>query len=197
MIDGLILKAKNAYVQKYKEGEVIFSAGEKPSHYYQIVKGSVKLQNVDSNAKEIVQEIRKSGQAICAFTMFVEERYPVSALAVNDCEIIKLAKKDLLPLLTQHQELGKYLLEDISAALVPKYLLASIFYKQSTADKIIILSDFLKRNKRDRALYSYKIPLTRREIADFTGLRIETVIRVIKDLEKQNLLKIVNRKIYY
>jgi CRP-like cAMP-binding protein len=197
MIDELILKSKQAYIQKYKDGEVIFAAGDSPVYYYQILKGAVKLKIVDSNGKEIIQESRHSGQSICGFTLFVDECYPVSAVASKDCEMIKMPRADFRALLDQHSELGNFLLEDISSELVPKYLLAGMYYKQNTADKIIILLDYLKRKKRNRALYSYKIPLTRREIADFTGLRVETVIRVIKDLEKQNLLRIINRKIFY
>ena len=42
----------------------------------------------------------------------------------------------------------------------------------------------------------YKIDLTRQQMGDLTGLRVETVIRTIKTLEKKGELKIVNRKVY-
>ena len=37
---------------------------------------------------------------------------------------------------------------------------------------------------------------TRNEIANMTGLRIETVIRTIKLLEKEKLLELRNKKIH-
>jgi CRP-like cAMP-binding protein len=42
----------------------------------------------------------------------------------------------------------------------------------------------------------YAIDLTRQQIGDLTGLRVETVIRTIKTLEKKGELKIINRKVY-
>ena len=42
----------------------------------------------------------------------------------------------------------------------------------------------------------YHIELTRQQIGDLTGLRVETVIRTIKTLEKKEEVKIINRKVY-
>jgi CRP-like cAMP-binding protein len=42
----------------------------------------------------------------------------------------------------------------------------------------------------------YLINFTRQQIGDLTGLRVETVIRTIKNLEKKGALKIINRKVY-
>lgn len=44
---------------------------------------------------------------------------------------------------------------------------------------------------------SNMIPFTRRQLANLTGLRWETVIRTVKKMEKENVLKIKNGKIYY
>lgn len=42
----------------------------------------------------------------------------------------------------------------------------------------------------------YLINFTRQQIGDLAGLRVETVIRAIKSLEKKGELKIINRKVY-
>ncbi len=41
----------------------------------------------------------------------------------------------------------------------------------------------------------YQVPFTRQQIADMTGLRVETVIRAVKKLEDDGKLKIVGHKI--
>jgi len=40
------------------------------------------------------------------------------------------------------------------------------------------------------------VEITRQQIADLTGLRVETVIRSIKSLERKGELSIVKRKVY-
>ncbi|WP_424493064.1 helix-turn-helix domain-containing protein [Salinimicrobium sp. GXAS 041] len=45
--------------------------------------------------------------------------------------------------------------------------------------------------------YSFKVEiLPRQQIADFIGLRVETLIRATKSLEKKGELKIKQRKVY-
>ena len=41
------------------------------------------------------------------------------------------------------------------------------------------------------------IPYTRQEIANFTGLRVETVIRVFTKMNNCNKVEIIHHKIYY
>jgi CRP-like cAMP-binding protein len=41
------------------------------------------------------------------------------------------------------------------------------------------------------------IAFTRQEIANFTGLRVETVIRTLKKMEEENKVTIDHRKLYY
>jgi CRP-like cAMP-binding protein len=42
----------------------------------------------------------------------------------------------------------------------------------------------------------YEVTLTRQQISELTGLRVETVIRAIKKLEKSKKLSIKERKVY-
>ncbi|MEG1266832.1 MAG: helix-turn-helix domain-containing protein [Myroides sp.] len=39
--------------------------------------------------------------------------------------------------------------------------------------------------------------MTRQEIANFTGLRVETVIRALGKMKKNNIVEIKSQKIYY
>ena len=60
---------------------------------------------------------------------------------------------------------------------------------------IAFLNSFKKKtgNPTEKIL----IPYTRQEIANYTGLRVETVIRVFTKLNKNNKVEIINHKIYY
>jgi CRP-like cAMP-binding protein len=54
---------------------------------------------------------------------------------------------------------------------------------------------------KDNSLYicnsCNQVMLTRQQIADFTGLRVETVIRVIRILHEKKLLAIQKGKVFY
>ncbi|MDV3508388.1 hypothetical protein CMU89_00875 [Elizabethkingia anophelis] len=57
--------------------------------------------------------------------------------------------------------------------------------------------DYYKSFEKNKKPFSFPIPLTRQQMANFTGLCVETVIRTLKKMEIDNLLKIHNSKIMY
>jgi CRP-like cAMP-binding protein len=60
--------------------------------------------------------------------------------------------------------------------------------------RILALIDFLKRKEQVEDLFP--VDLTRQQIADLTGLRVETVIRAIKQLEQDGEIKLIKHKVF-
>ena len=60
--------------------------------------------------------------------------------------------------------------------------------------RVLAIIDFLKNQYGDDN--EHKILLTRQQIADLTGLRVETVIRAVKSLESIGEIEIRNHKIF-
>jgi len=87
-----------------------------------------------------------------------------------------------------------------------RYLSDRLFYKyvmlfnNSAIDpmsKIKSLMDYYKGSSLKQTPYSYPVPLTRQQIANLTGLRVETVIRTIKKMAEDNVLRLDGRTILY
>jgi CRP-like cAMP-binding protein len=58
------------------------------------------------------------------------------------------------------------------------------------------LLKYLRDNSPKEQKSNFYIPYTRQQIADMTGLRVETVIRTVKQLQKEGKLEIMQHKIY-
>ena len=56
---------------------------------------------------------------------------------------------------------------------------------------------FLNSNKKGSGNTKELVPFTRQEIANFTGLRVETVIRTFTKMKANNKIEIINHKIYF
>jgi len=68
---------------------------------------------------------------------------------------------------------------------------------QDPEHRIIRILDYLKRYVHHiEGKFKFKVNLTRQQIADLTGLRVETVIRAMKGLEKKGEIKIKSGKVY-
>lgn len=111
-------------------------------------------------------------------------------------KILKLPKGDFINLLKHHPEVSSKMFQCLADILYNKYIMLFNISSSDPIFKIKTVMDCLKGNSDDHK-YSYEIPLTRQQLANLTGLRVETVIRTIKKMHNSNLVKIENRKIYY
>ena len=62
--------------------------------------------------------------------------------------------------------------------------------------QIIELLNYYKNKSQKDISIPYKVNFTRQQLADMTGLRVETVIRTIKKLNNKGELTINNGKVF-
>ncbi|WP_370899668.1 Crp/Fnr family transcriptional regulator [Chryseobacterium gossypii] len=197
IIDENLLLEYGAKYENYKADEIIFRAGSLPKFYFQIVKGTVELSNYHEDGKEFTQNILMDGQCFGESLLFNDKAYPMNAVAKNECTILKLTKAEFYSLLSQNPETTFNMFRCLADRLYYKYIMLFNISSPDPSFKIKTIMDYYKDYNSDKSPYSYQVPLTRKQIANLTGLRIETVIRTVKKMEKEDILKIENGKIYY
>ena len=63
--------------------------------------------------------------------------------------------------------------------------------------RIQTLLQILKKNISNRNAERIRVDLSRQQIADMTGLRVETVIRCMKKMQEKGIINIEKRKVYF
>lgn len=198
MINEQILESLGATTEVYHAGESIFEESEKPKYYFQIIEGKVKLNNYNHEGREILQTFLEQGQCIGESSLFVDDvTYPVNAVAVTVCKIFKLRKSLFFEMLENHPEISLQMNRYLSKILYFKQIMAPILCTNSPTFKIKALLDYLKSNQEEKEPFAFQVPFTRQEMANLTGLCVETTIRTIKTMEKNNVVVIRKRKILY
>lgn len=195
-IDEQILLKHGAIVKKYDRNEIVFHEGEFAKYFYQIKVGRLKMFNMNSENKELIQGVFTDGESFGEPPLFVDEQYPASAMALTNCSILKIAKENLIQLLLANPKIQLLFINLFAHRVLYKSkTLRNIVYN-TPSDKIIC---FLRtyKDKNSSEDEQVKIPFTRQEIANFTGLRVETVIRTLKKMEEKNMVSIVNRNLFY
>ncbi|MEM0938189.1 MAG: Crp/Fnr family transcriptional regulator [Bacteroidota bacterium] len=190
-----LLLAHGATTMEYPKGVAIFDRGEEAINYYQVKNGEVKMVNYSQEGQEFVQGFFKKGDSFGEPPIFGNFTYPASAVAAQRSKIFKLRKRHFFELLEAHFEIHKKFNRILSNRLRYKGMMLSEISSHSPEHRIRTLLSFLKDQI---ALESeFEIPYTRQQIADMTGLRVETVIRTIKKMESDGNLKILNHKIVF
>ncbi|MBL3547673.1 Crp/Fnr family transcriptional regulator [Chryseobacterium sp. KMC2] len=197
MITEDLLISFGAETINYKAGDLIFREEEYPMFYYQIEKGKIKLNNYTEDGKEFIQNIFSDGHSFGESLLFVDRPYPMNALAMENSSIFRISRESFLNLIKNNPEVSLNVYQCLAERMYYKYIMLYNLSFQNPVSKLKLLLDYLKSYHDDKAAYSFQIPLTRQQLASLTGLCVETVIRTIKQMEKDNILKIEQRKIYY
>lgn len=111
--------------------------------------------------------------------------------------ILKLAKPSFEKMLDDHPNISRDINKFLSERLYYKFLMLENNASLHADVRIRGVMDYHKSFSTGIGPFSYLIPLTRQQLASITGLRVETVIRTIKNLEKDDILKIIKGRIYY
>ncbi|CEJ70154.1 Crp/Fnr family transcriptional regulator [Chryseobacterium oranimense] len=197
VISESVLYSAGADIKKYRATEFIFKEGEGSHYYYQIMTGNIKLNNYDSDGKEFIQNILADGESFGESVLFIDQAYPMNAEAMTECSILRLCKSAFFELMAKFPKLYLEMCKSLSQRLYYKFVMMQNISFQNSAARLTGLMEYLKGSHNDRKPYSFMVPLTRQQMASLTGLCVETTIRTIKTMEKQQIVRIKDRKIYY
>lgn len=197
MIAPQLLEKYGVLKKSFDKNEIIFEEGNLPTHYYQIISGEVKMSNYNDDGREFIQGIFYKGQSFGEPPLFLNQNYPANAIAVDNSEVLFLPKSNFLKLLEENAAVSIKIIENLAQRLYYKSVMAAEMSTQEPEHRVLKLIDHgIAYFNFKKDTNGYLINFTRQQIGDLTGLRVETVIRTIKALEKKGLLKIINRKVY-
>lgn len=196
IIDVDILLTWGATFHNLAKGHVLFREGDFANFYYQVVEGKIKMSNTNEEGKEFIQGIFEAGSSFGEPPLFDGAAYPASAIADEESTIIRLRKENFLQLLKDNFEIHFSFTQTLAKRLRFKSLISKEISSYGPLHRV---STLLKEYKKSHGIQSaelFKIDLTRQQIADMTGLRVETVIRSIRQMQENGELKIEKGKVY-
>lgn len=174
--------------------EVIFHEGDEANFFYQVEEGKVKMVTYSKEGQEFIQGLFDEGDSFGEPPLFSGSRYPSSAYALTACKILRLPKDRFFTLLKENFDIHIQLDSVLCDRLRYKNMILSEISFYEPEHRIISLFNYLKSKSQTKE-EPFQVPLTRQQIADMSGMRVETVIRTIKRMEDEGKLQIQDRKI--
>jgi CRP/FNR family cyclic AMP-dependent transcriptional regulator len=196
IIDLDLLLAWGATFHNLEKGQVLFCEDDPAHFYYQVVEGRIKMCNCNEEGKEFIQGMFETGESFGEPPLFDGGIYPASAEADEASVVIRLRKENFLQLLKENFDIHFGFTQTLARRLRFKSLISKEISSYGPMHRV---STLLQEYKKSRGIADnelLKIELTRQQIADMTGLRVETVIRSIRELERNGHLKIERGKVY-
>jgi len=183
----------NSVKIRYKKGEIICKQGGFVSHVMYMEKGLAKVF-LENGTNSLVLRITPDRNFLGLAAVSEEYAYfPYSALAYIDSEIRQIEVGAFRTLMKQNYDFTRQIIDILASNSLQIYGRFFCFtYKQAfgrLADILLCLADRIFKN------CEFDLPLSRKELAELSGMSPETVIRMLKEFNDEGLIRMNGRSI--
>lgn len=173
----------------FARGETIFSEGDSAEYAYKIASGTVRLCKHMSDGRRQIAQFIFPGE----FFSFMDlKEHSFTAEAVNDVVLLCYPQKQIERLGEERSTLRKRFADvltrrvrDIQNHLV---MLGRQTAKERVAAFLVHVIEHMGIDKNGLM----ELPMSRQDMADYLGLTIETVCRVLSAMKRERLIDIPN-----
>ena len=197
MIDVNLLLARGAGYKRLIPEEILFEEGDHCEYYYQVVRGQLRWVNFNKEGDEYLQTIIEKGESIGELPLFDGGVYAATAIANQASQVVRLPKEAFHALLVEQPEIHFSFSKLLTERLRFKFFLLKELANHDSEKIITALLKYLYEKKDHVCSVCSQVMLNRRQLAEMTGLRVETVIRVMRHLNEIGIIQIHHRKAYY
>ena len=181
------------HVGPFREGEHVFREGEPFTAIAAVRAGTVKTYVIDATGREQVLGFFLPGEVI-GLNAISHARYPCNAIALDTVMLCRFSFPMMATLATRMPGLQQQLFRLLSLDIGKAALLAGDY---SADERMAAFLIALSRRYAERGFSADRFHLTmaRTDIANYLRLAAETVSRVLRRFQDEQLLQIERREI--
>lgn len=191
--EDLASLSENRTQLSYLKGETLFKQGAFAPHVLFIQSGLIRVYLQTGRSKVQNLWVARSGDFLAFSALFGERTYSYSAVALKDSELLMIDTESLRKLLHTNPEFGyRITSKNINSEKHLMELVASLSYKQMRGKLATALLYLNSEALQGEELFSH---LSRKDIADFASISVESVIKFLKEFEKEGIIELGNKNI--
>ncbi len=180
----------------YKKKEDIFFEGSPPEWFYIVSRGKVKITKISHEGKEIILEIISPTDIFGGVAVIRGFPYPASAAAMEETDVLKISRKNLLRLVDRFPNLMYCIALQLGDRMKSSYdSLKNIALERVEARIAALLLKLAgKVGVETKTGLLIDMRLTKQDVADMVGTTVETSIRTFSRFKKEGLVSDTNGK---
>ncbi len=174
----------------FTRNQTVFSEGEPAAYAFKILSGAVRLFKLLPDGRRQIAGFRLAGDY---FGLDGEGSYMLNAESLSDLIVIRYARSHLSRLEAERGDVRNKVMDMLRRDLWAAQNQLIMLGKQSARERVA--SFLLQLAERDHLENgdAISIPMGRQDMADYLGLTIETVCRVISELKRIRTISVPDR----
>lgn len=182
----------------FKKGQTLFVEGSPPFGLYCISKGNIKITKSSESGKDAIVRVVSEGDVLGHRSIFTSQNYGATATAIEDTSVCFIDKKYIMKLVQDEPSVACNLIAKLGEDLGASETKVASFSQKSVLERtceLLLLLNESHGQDLENGDSILGIILTREEIASMVGTATETIIRVLSDLKKENIIAQEGKKI--
>lgn len=172
----------------FRQGEEIYAQDEDADLIYQVVRGSVRTTHLQADGRRQVGDFYYEGDVI---GVEVGEAHRFSAEALTGCEVLALRRSGSAAYETGRVERMVWAATASELRRAQSHML--LLGRATASEKVArFLMDIANRFKGEFVI----LPMSRQDMADYLGLTIETISRMLGRLQAEGVIEFSGSRKY-
>lgn len=176
----------------YNIGETICKQGAFASHIMLVKSGKAKLVH-ESKIRNLILKIVMPGEFLQLPSLFEENLFRFSVVSIESTTIWHIEKSVITNIIRKNPDFAIEIIRIINKnklSIIDRF--TSLTQKQAhgkMADLILYLSEHIYKS------LNFQMTLSRKDIAELTGMSTETVVRILTEFNNDGLIKMNGKKV--
>lgn len=181
----------------HRRGQILYYEGTKPLGIFCVNSGVVKIYKTASNGKEQIIHLAQKGDFLGYAALLGEENHSNSAMIIEDAKICFVPKETFFNSLLQNTQFFRRVAKSLSHEIGVMEEKLTDATQKSIRERLAFVLLQLGNSYGVEGGGSQKIDLilSREEIAGIVGTATESVIRLLSEFKKDNLIELEGKKI--
>jgi CRP/FNR family nitrogen fixation transcriptional regulator len=186
-LDALVALERIGTRLSFSRNDEIYAEGDAATCWYKVVYGTVRVCKLRADGRRHIAEFSFSGDC---FGLDSAGERSYSAEAVDDVIVMRFPRQETEQLIDRNSALARHMRDTILRDLANAHGRALLLGRMTASERVAaFLIEMFERRDRRRAL---DLPMSRNDIADYLGLTIETVCRILSILKRGGAIAIPN-----
>jgi len=182
--------ASAAALKKIAKDELVFNEGDPAAFFCVVGKGKVKVFKLSPEGKEQILLIAQPGDSFAEATLYSQAKFPASAQALEDSELVVINRERFISLLAKNPELAVNLIARLSELLRN---LTNLIEGLSLSDVTTRVALYLLRLTHSvplKGVHTLRLPEKKVVLASQLGTIPETLSRSLAKLAREKIIAV-------
>jgi len=184
-LDALIALERTGTRLQFSRNQEIYAQGEAAGFWYNVIAGTVRITKLRSDGRRHIAEFCFSGDA---FGLAGAEERDFSAEAVEDTIVMRYPAAATEKLIDVNPAVARLIRDMTLKTLAAAQGRLALLGRMTACERVVsFLLELSERNDDEKHV---ELVMGRCDIADYLGLTVETVCRVLSDLKRRGVIEV-------